>query len=72
MNLVNVKCPVCKQRGQLDRAELVIHHECPNCRQMVRLIPENDTTRRIKFALAAIPLVLVILWALDIILSKLS
>ena len=70
MKTVNVTCPVCKERGRIPADDVRAEHDCPNCRQRVRLIPENSTTRKLKFILLAIPLALIILWACHAIWQK--
>lgn len=68
---VSVKCPACNQRGQVLPADLVETHECPNCRQIVRLLPDPSHVRNLKFGLKLIGVAILFGVAIAIALPKL-
>jgi uncharacterized protein (DUF983 family) len=71
MKKVNVKCPVCGECGKLVETEIGQDHECYNCRQTVRLVPESSQVRTAKFLIKLAGVGILFLIALSILLQKL-
>lgn len=63
-----VQCPVCRERGVINQADVSTEHECPNCRRVVVMEPENSRHRMVRLALhfaAGVVLFLIVLWMLS-------